>query len=75
MPIHLPEMLKCPVCGSRPDIGKCEPWDAKEYGPAPWYACCYRGGENEHCVAANGDTQRAVMDEWNAEVARAVLGQ
>lgn len=66
---HLPDLSACPVCGSRPDVGECEPWDTRKYGMPAWYACCYRAGRDEHCVAANGDNHRDVIEEWNKTVA------
>lgn len=70
----LPITAPCPVCGSRPDIGSCEPWP-KDEGKAPWYAVCYRMQPREHCVCVNGDNQRDVMVNWNREALKLVGAQ
>lgn len=67
MPHRLPEAVKCPVCGSRPDIGVCDDWP-KDSGPAPWYANCYSTQPIEHCVGGNGDNHRDAVDVWNRAV-------
>jgi hypothetical protein len=66
---HLPEILRCPVCGARPDISKCDGWP-KDCGPAPWSAVCYSTRPIEHCIGGNGDNQREAMEVWNADVKR-----
>lgn len=66
---HLPDLLPCPVCGRKPDIGRCEPWPS-DLGKPPLYAVCYSPGSDEHCYGVNGDSQREVMENWNAEVAK-----
>lgn len=63
MTAHLPYPIPCSVCGSQPDIGKCEPWP-RDYGPQPWYAICYRE-DPSHCVGDNGASQREAMENWN----------
>jgi len=67
---HLPNLLPCPKCGSRPEVERCAPWP-RGMSPIPWYVGCYRGGEDEHFVGVNGETQREAMLEWNREVERA----
>lgn len=66
MPRHLPHAVNCPICGLRPVIGQCEPWE-KEWGTQPWYAVCYNQQPHEHCVGTNGDSLRDVTEAWNAE--------
>lgn len=63
---HLPEPVPCPKCGADPSVEECAPWP-KEYGRAPWYVGCYRGGSNEHFVGVNGDTRREAIENWNRE--------
>lgn len=66
---HLPEALRCPICGDRPDVGECGP-ATKETGPLGWYAGCYKPSGPEHCVMANGDTRSQAIINYNAEVAK-----
>lgn len=63
----------CPICGRLPQVERCEPW-ARKYGPAPWYAGCYREGSNEHYIGGNGDTRASAIAEWERQV-RLSLGQ
>lgn len=60
-------MTPCPRCGRLPQIERCEPW-ARKYGPAPWYAGCYREGNDEHFIGGNGDTRDAAIAEWERQV-------
>jgi hypothetical protein len=63
-PYRLPP---CPRCGSQPDVDKVEPW-ARRDGPAPWYALCYRSGDDEHCIAVTGVDRTDAERLWRAEV-------
>ena len=65
------EVVPCPHCGRKPDIGECGPWPPSGYGPTPWYASCFKdGGENEeHFIGVNADTQAEVRTAWNNTVA------
>ena len=65
--VLFPEILSCPICGSQPDIGRCEPWP-RDAGPQPFYATCYQSGDNEHCIGVNGDTRLDTIRNWNATV-------
>ena len=60
-------MSPCPRCQQQPEVERCGPWP-KSYGPAPWYVGCYQGGDDEHCVAVNGDTIEEALANWEREV-------
>lgn len=62
------KILPCPICGDQPDLD--------EQGPLPndiesgWYAVCYKPGNDEHYVGADGNTRKAAIAAWNKEVRR-----
>lgn len=60
-------MTPCPYCGRQPEVDKCAPWPRGQ-GPQPWYVGCYRSGEREHFIGANGDTKAEAMENWEREV-------
>ena len=64
----MPAILQpCPICGRDPLIERCEPWP-DGLGPAPWYVGCYQGGDEEHCVAVNGDDRADAIRLWDEAV-------
>jgi len=68
------EVLPCPYCGDRPEIDRCIGWP-RDLGPAPWYIGCYRGGDGEHFIGVNADTQAEARAEWNRAVLQSSGGK
>lgn len=62
--IRIDDVVPCPACGRRPEIGQCTPWPT-ELGLPPWYIGCYSYEPVEHFVGSNGDTYAEAVREWN----------
>jgi len=62
--VRVEDVMPCPTCGRRPEIGQVAPWPAK-LGLPPWYIGCYSNEPVEHFVGCNGDTHGEAVREWN----------